>query len=91
MLWEMFSNARLFAGSSDIETMHRVRDCRVPNVQTLNADVPDQAAAIVRKALLADKALRFQSASDFIKTLEVLARRNGWPVTVDALKPLLGG
>jgi serine/threonine-protein kinase len=91
MLWEMFTNARLFAGASDLEMMHKVRDCRVPNVQTLNADVPDMAAAIVRKSLFADRAMRFQTASEFLKSLEVLARRNGWPVSVDALKPLLGG
>jgi serine/threonine-protein kinase len=91
MLWEMFANTRLFGGNSDLEMMHKVRDCRAPNVQSLNADVPDMAAAIVRKSLFADRAQRFQSAGEFLKSLEVLARRNGWPVSVDALKPLLGG
>ena len=91
MLWEMLTNARLFGGNSDLEMMHKVRDCRVPNVQTLNADVPDMAAQIVRKSLFADRSQRFQSAAEFMKSLEVLARRNGWPVSVDALKPLLGG
>jgi len=45
----------------------------------------------VRKALQPDRAQRFQSAAEFIRALEVLARRNGWPVSVDALKPLLAG
>jgi serine/threonine-protein kinase len=49
------------------------------------------AAAIARKALQPDRAQRFQTASDFVRVLEILARRNGWPVSVDALKPLLGG
>ena len=91
MLWEMLTNSRLFGGNSDLEMMHKVRDCRVPNVQTMNADVPDMAAQIVRKSLFADRSQRFQTAAEFLKSLEVLARRNGWPVSVDALKPLLGG
>jgi len=41
--------------------------------------------------VFADRSLRFQTAAEFQKVLEVLARRNGWPMTVEALKPLLGG
>jgi serine/threonine-protein kinase len=91
ILWELFTGQRLFPGGSEMEMMHKVRDCRVPPVLKLNAEVPDMAAAIARKALQADRAQRFQTAADFIKVLELLARRNGWPVSVDALKPLLGG
>ena len=39
----------------------------------------------------ADKARRFQTAAEFIKALEALAQRAGWPLTVEALRPLLGG
>ncbi|MBS1151404.1 MAG: putative serine/threonine protein kinase [Myxococcaceae bacterium] len=91
ILWEMFANQRLFAGNSELEMMQRVRDARVPNVLKYNPEVPDYVAAVVRKALFADRALRFQSAAEFQKALEVGARRAGWPMTVDALKPLLGG
>lgn len=91
ILWELYAGQRLFAGSSEMEMMHKVRDCRVPAVQKLNPEVPDMAAAIVRKALQPDRAQRFQTAAEFVKTLEIVARRNGWPISVDALKPLLGG
>ncbi len=91
IVWELFTGQRLFAGSSDMEMMHKVRDCRVPSAQSLNAELPDMGAAIVRRALLADRGLRFQTAAEMAKALEILAKRNGWPVTVDALKPLLGG
>jgi serine/threonine-protein kinase len=91
ILWELFSNQRLFPGNTEMEMMHKVRDCRVPNVQKLNPDVPDMAAAIVRKALQPDRQQRFQTAAEMLKAMEILARRNGWPVTVDALTPLLGG
>jgi serine/threonine-protein kinase len=91
ILWELFTNARLFGGNSEMEMMHKVRDARVGSVQRYNAEVPDMAAQIVRKALFADRALRFQSAGEFQRALEVLARRQSWPMTVEALKPLLGG
>jgi serine/threonine-protein kinase len=91
IFWELLTGQRLFAGASEMEMMHKVRDCRVPLASKLNPEVPDMAAAIARKALQPDRAQRFQTASEFVKSLEILARRNGWPVSVDALKPLLGG
>jgi serine/threonine protein kinase len=91
ILWELYTNMRLFAGNSEMEMMHKVRDARVCTAQRYNPEVPDMAQHIVRKALFADRSLRFQTASEFQKGLEVLARRNGWPMTVEALKPLLGG
>jgi eukaryotic-like serine/threonine-protein kinase len=91
ILWELFTGQRLFEGGSDLELAHRVRDCRVPAVSSLNREVPEMGVAIVRKALMADKALRFQSASEFGRTLEILARRNNWPTSVEAIKPMLEG
>lgn len=91
ILWELYTGQRLFGGATELEMAHKVRDCRVPWAQKLNPEVPDSAAAIVRKALQPDRTQRFQSATEFIRALEVLARRHGWPVSVDALKPLLSG
>jgi serine/threonine-protein kinase len=90
ILWELLTNRRLFAGDTEMEIMHRVRDGRAPLIPADNG-VPFYAAQIVRRALFADRALRFQNAAEFAKALELLARRSGWPLTVDALKPLLGG
>ena len=91
IFWELLTGQRLFLGNSEMEMLHKVRDCRVPPVGKFNADAPEMAAAIARKAVQPDRAQRFQSAQDFVRVLEVLARRNGWPLSVDALKPLLGG
>lgn len=91
ILWELLANRRLFTGEGEAELMHRVRDARAPLLSTLQPELPDYAVQVVRKALFADKARRFQSAADFIRALEVLARRSGWPLSVEALKPLLGG
>lgn len=91
ILWELFAGRRLFAGHSDLEMIHKVRDCRVPNVQRFNADVPDMAAAAVRKAVQPDRAARFQTAAEFLRVLDVVAKRAKWPMGVEALQPLLGG
>jgi len=91
VLWELFANRRLFDGENEMEIMLKVRDARVPPLMPLNPELPDFAAQIVRHACFADRSLRFQTALDFQKALEMLAKRNGWPLTVDALKPLLGG
>jgi serine/threonine-protein kinase len=91
ILWELLANRRLFTGEGEAELMHRVRDARAPLLSGLQPELPDYAVQVVRKALFADKARRFQSAAEFIRALEVLARRTGWPLSVDALKPLLGG
>ncbi len=91
IFWELLSGQRLFHGESEMELMHKVRDCRVPPATRFNPEVPDMAQAIARKALQPDKAHRFQTAGEFMRVLEILARRNSWPLTVDALKPLLGG
>ncbi|MBN9688012.1 MULTISPECIES: serine/threonine protein kinase [unclassified Corallococcus] len=91
ILWELWAGRRLFTGDNEAQLMHQVRDARVPLLSTLSPDLPDYAARVARKALFADRARRFQTAAEFIKALEVLARRAGWPLTVEALQPLLGG
>ena len=91
ILWELYTGQRLFSGNSEMEMMHKVRDARVCSVQRYNPEIPEMAAQVVRKALFADRGLRFQTAAEFSRAIEVLARRNGWPLAVDALKPLLGG
>ena len=91
ILWELFCNQKLYEGESELVLMQKARDCRVPPVRQVNGEVPEAAAAVVRKALFPDRTQRFQSASEFLKALEVAARRSGWTLTVDALKPLLGG
>ncbi|RKH45247.1 serine/threonine protein kinase [Corallococcus sicarius] len=91
MLWELWGGRRLFTGENEAQLMHQVRDARVPLLSTVSPDLPHYAAQVARKALFADRARRFQSAAEFIKALEVLARRAGWPLTVEALQPLLGG
>jgi len=92
MLWELFANRRLYGQETgEAELAIKVRDARVPLLSSLKLDLPDHVTQVVRKALFADRARRFQTAAEFIKALETLAQRSGWPLTVEALRPLLGG
>ncbi|WP_224370197.1 serine/threonine protein kinase [Hyalangium versicolor] len=93
ILWELFANRRLYGTEQggESELMLRVRDAKAPLLSSLNLGLPDYAVQVVRKALFADRTRRFQTAAEFIKALEVMAQRAGWPLSVEALRPLLGG
>lgn len=91
ILWELLAGRTLFAGGSDADVMAKVRDARVPSLSAIHPELPDYAVQIVRRALFADPARRFQRAAELLRALEVLAKREKWSLTVEALKPLLGG
>lgn len=89
VLWELLTNQRLFNGNSEFELMQSVRACRVPGLQKFNTELPPMLTAIVRKSLQADRNHRFNTAAEFARALELLAKRYNWPTTVDAIKPML--
>jgi serine/threonine protein kinase len=91
LFWELFSNRRLYDAQNELDLMHQVRDARVPGLAQVAPHAPEYAAMIARKALFSDRNLRFANAAEFARALELLAQRNGWPLTVEALQPLLGG
>lgn len=91
VLWELLTNRRLFEGDNDLDLMHHVRDACVPLITLHQSELPHFAAQVVRRALLADRTRRFQSAAEFQRALQSLAQRMGWPLSVEALKPLLAG
>ena len=90
ILWELLANRRLYAADNEADLMLKVRDARAPLLAGVQ-DLPDYGVQVVRKALMADKAKRFQTAAEFIKALEALAKRAQFPLSVEALQPLLGG
>lgn len=91
LMWELFANRKLYDAYTEADLMVQARNAKVPLLTTVMEGVPSYAAQIARKALFADRTLRFQSAAEFAKALELLAQRNGWPLSVEALRPLLGG
>lgn len=91
ILWELYANRRLFGGDGEADVMLKVRDARAPLLSTIDPTLPDYAVQLVRRALFADKSKRFQNAAEMCKALEVLSKRNSWPLSVEALRPLLSG
>ena len=90
ILWELVANRRLFPHATDLDLLARVRDAQIPLLETARPGVPEYLARVVRQATFADKEKRFQSASEFARALQLVAQRNGWPLNVEALNPLLG-
>ena len=90
ILWEMLGNRRLFPQVNEFDLLQRVRDAQVPLLEPVRSGIPEYLARVVRQATFADRERRFQSAPEFARALQLAAQRNGWPLTVDALNPLLG-
>ena len=64
LLWELITGRRLFLGDSDRETLELVRRCRVPSLAGTHADVGDELAGLVAKALARNPEDRWQSARE---------------------------
>jgi len=90
ILWELIANRRLFPQPNDLDLLQRVRDAQVPLLEGIRAGVPEYLARVVRQATFADREKRFRTAADFARALQLTAQRNAWPLTVEALNPLLG-
>jgi len=90
ILWEMVANRRLFPQATELDLLARVRDAQIPLLESVRGGVPEYLARVVRQATFADREKRFQSAAEFARALQLVGQRNGWPLSVEALNPLLG-
>jgi eukaryotic-like serine/threonine-protein kinase len=90
ILWELIANRRLFPQTNELDLLERVRDAQVPLLESVRPGAPEYLARVVRQATFADREKRFQTASEFARALQLSAQRNGWPLSVEALNPLLG-
>lgn len=90
ILWELIANRRLFPQTNELDLLERVRDAQVPLLESIRSGVPEYLARAVRQATFADREKRFQTAPDFARALQLSAQRNGWPLSIEALNPLLG-
>jgi serine/threonine-protein kinase len=64
ILWELFTNRRLFFGDTDYQTVELVRQARVPSIAALNPEIEPELEAVVRKSLAKDPNDRYQNAAD---------------------------
>ena len=70
VLWEALANARLFAGTNDVETMYRALEGAVAPPSATNPAVTPALDAIVRRALEKEPQARFATAEEFAAALE---------------------
>lgn len=87
VLWELLTNRQLVDPTNEYEAMQRAREARVPLLSTIRTDLPDLLVQIVRKAVFADPALRFQDAGEFVNALDVLGRRASLRLGPESLAP----
>lgn len=71
ILWELLANDRLFTGSNESAILRKVRDCQVPSIRKINPMVPPELERIVMKALAKDKNVRYQTAANLHKDLNL--------------------
>lgn len=76
VLWEILADARLFMAKNEIMTIRKIRDCVVPNLTKSNSDVTQDLDQIVQKALARDRNLRYQTAGELHKDLNIYLNRH---------------
>lgn len=87
VLWELLANRLRFEAVNEFDAMQKARECRMPLLSTLRADLPDLLVQIVRKAVFADPTLRFRDAAELASALEVLGRRANLSLSPETIAP----
>jgi eukaryotic-like serine/threonine-protein kinase len=77
VLWELLTGRRLFAGSSEGETVILVMSQSVPRPSEFRTNVPAELDRIVLRALQRDQNLRYRSARDLATDLERFLTESG--------------
>jgi len=72
VLMEMLTGAVPFAASSPRETMQLRLDAPLPDVRTVRSDVPDDLAAVLKRALTVDPAERYPTAGLMAEALSAV-------------------
>ena len=63
LLWESLALRRLFHAKNDVETMLKVRECVVPPIREIRADVPPKLANVLETMLARSLEERFQTTA----------------------------
>jgi serine/threonine protein kinase len=77
VMWELLTGRRLFAGSSEGETVILVMSQAVPRPSEFRSTVPVELDRIVLRALERDPNLRYRTARDLASDLERLLTASG--------------
>lgn len=78
--YEWLTGERLFLRNNDADTVVAVQRAMVPPLRAVRPELPMELQVIVRRALEADPARRYQSAADMQEALMAFAVDAGMPV-----------
>ncbi|MBI5481279.1 MAG: serine/threonine protein kinase, partial [Deltaproteobacteria bacterium] len=76
LLWELTTGRRLFARSSEFETLKAIVETDAPAPSSVRPDYPLELERVVMRALRRHRAERYQTAQDMQLDLEEFAREN---------------
>lgn len=76
VLWELLADARLFMAKNEVMTIRKIRDCVIPSLSKSNPEVTTDLENIVQKALARDRNIRYQTAGELHKELNVYLNRH---------------
>ncbi len=76
VLWEMVAMRRLFQGDNEVDTIQRVKNCRIDHdLMQLNPECDPELDEIIKKGLAKDLKKRHKSAGDLEKDLRKFMSR----------------
>jgi len=75
VLWELLANKRLFTSSSELNTLKKIREGKIPPISKINPKVPEELERIVNIALAKDAANRYQTCAELYKDLNRFLNR----------------
>ncbi len=75
VLWELLANKRLFTSSSEMNTLKKIREGKIPPISKINPKVPEELERIVNMALAKDADNRYQTCAEFYKDLNRFLNR----------------
>jgi len=75
VLWEILANKRLFSSPNEMQTLKKIRDCKIPPISKLNPKVPEELERIVNIALARKPDNRYQTCAEFYKDLNRFLNR----------------
>src|SRR5690606_21385666 len=85
VLFELLTGTRLFLGPSDMDTLRRVYEARVPPMRELNPEIHPDLETIVRRALAKDRDQRYATALDLHDDLQPFVYAHGCYANASAL------
>ncbi|MCB0413884.1 MAG: serine/threonine protein kinase [Bdellovibrionales bacterium] len=75
ILWELLANERLFISNNEINTLKKIRECKVPSLKEYVPNIHPDLEQIVYKALTKDRNVRYQTAAALQRDLSRFLNR----------------